>query len=1028
MNPSRRLILIILIPACGLVSVADAQPMAVSQTQAVALYRQGRFDAAAVLYQRVVAREPDNRGAVEDLLWAQWLGHNYADAAATAQRLTVLSPKNFNAWLILGQSSSALGHKEDALRAFERCRALAPHEKNVQFAIARVESALKNYDKAIVIFERLIREDPSNAALYPELARAQQLKGDTANAVTTWARALILFPDHNDYRFHEAESLYYSGDRASAMEKLNALATATPPYRPALEFLANDAIARGDVSKAEQWFEIELREATAADEPQLLQLADLYTRQGKNASAIDTLDRCLALNPMEVRLLLRKADVRKAQGRYRESIALYQQAIDRNPHSLKALLGLADAQSLSGHPQEALTALDRARTLDPTDPYLLVWESEYQYEKGDSLLAHQTLTYWLDAHRQDPTFAALLYHGLTNYNPDPELASASHRPTAVFEDHMAALHQAGYTAITPSQVKQWLAGENPLPAKSILITFDDARSDSFQNADPILKKYGFRAVMFAALVNVEGYFSNYAAWPELEQFAGNGRWSIESHGDLAHAYEAIDAQGHQGLFLLHPLWLKASERLETTEEWKERLRRDYAHSKEKITQHTGETPAAYAFPEGDYGQQDGAATADADSFNLSLARNTYSTAYHEDGYGMNGPTRDPVLLTRLEPEPDWTGAMLVRYLNDHTPALVMHRQMFRWAVWEGRYHEAGTWLSAMKQDGASQESLLVDEAGLRLAMGDSSLGQSLVLQALRENPSPEDKKWLSSQGTTTLSWNPTFLYQNDNRDRERWQFLQTLGEWHTGAYGWSVHQLVGAYHEGGVETVGDVGGGIGVERSLGLSHRLGLVATAHHLTSTTAQDTYSLVGSARSAWTDNIQTYVEGGRTIYDTARAIDANVVQRYGDVTLFWTPVSPWAASVRDRYTNLSDSNQRYTEIFEVSRKTIWPFLRGIARFTADDMDHVSPDYYSPQSLREYQAGFDASGMIYPRVKANLEYMPGVGTENGTGAQFIQDVDAGLAYQVTTQWSLRPSFNLAWTPTYRRDTYFLELLYNFK
>jgi hypothetical protein len=156
--------------------------------------------------------------------------------------------------------------------------------------------------------------------------------------------------------------------------------------------------------------------------------------------------------------------------------------------------------------------------------------------------------------------------------------------------------------------------------------------------------------------------------------------------------------------------------------------------------------------------------------------------------------------------------------------------------------------------------------------------------------------------------------------------------------------------------------------------------------------------------------------------------VIQHYGDLKVSWTPVSPWAAYVRGRFADLSDSNQRFTEILEVSRETLWHFLRGVGQFTADDMSHVSPNYYSPQSLREYQLGFEAKGILYPLVLGNLRYMPGIGTENGTGVQFIQDVDTGLEYQVLPQWSIRPSFELAWTPTYRRKTYLLELLYKFK
>jgi len=65
-----------------------------------------------------------------------------------------------------------------------------------------------------------------------------------------------------------------------------------------------------------------------------------------------------------------------------------------------------------------------------------------------------------------------------------------------FEEQMKYLHDAGYRAVTPENLEDFLLHKKPLPKKSIMITFDDGFLDNHKNALPILKKYNFNAVFF----------------------------------------------------------------------------------------------------------------------------------------------------------------------------------------------------------------------------------------------------------------------------------------------------------------------------------------------------------------------------------------------------------------------------------------------------------------------------------------------------------------------------------------------------
>jgi hypothetical protein len=67
---------------------------------------------------------------------------------------------------------------------------------------------------------------------------------------------------------------------------------------------------------------------------------------------------------------------------------------------------------------------------------------------------------------------------------------------SAFREQMEYLRDADYSSITRAQYERWVNGENvPLPAKPILITFDDAQS-SLQLATPVLKQTGFATTVY----------------------------------------------------------------------------------------------------------------------------------------------------------------------------------------------------------------------------------------------------------------------------------------------------------------------------------------------------------------------------------------------------------------------------------------------------------------------------------------------------------------------------------------------------
>ncbi|KLU58716.1 poly-beta-1,6-N-acetyl-D-glucosamine N-deacetylase precursor [Peptococcaceae bacterium CEB3] len=99
-------------------------------------------------------------------------------------------------------------------------------------------------------------------------------------------------------------------------------------------------------------------------------------------------------------------------------------------------------------------------------------------------------------------------------------------PPAQFEEQMAYLASHGYHDITPQQLEEFLHGQGLLPSKPFMITFDDGYTDNYTNAMPILRKYGFTALVFMVSSYVDG--TGYLSSRQLQGLVAAG-WSIGGH-------------------------------------------------------------------------------------------------------------------------------------------------------------------------------------------------------------------------------------------------------------------------------------------------------------------------------------------------------------------------------------------------------------------------------------------------------------------------------------------------------------------
>ncbi len=535
--------------------------------------------------------------------------------------------------------------------------------------------------------------------------------------------------------------------------------------------------------------------------------------------------------------------------------------------------------------------------------------------------------------------------------------------------------------------------------------------------------------MMAPVYNIESNPPGFASWNEISTFTSTGRWEIQAHGDQAHNMIKMDQEGHLRLFLTHKRWLDEKGRLETLDEWQDRIAADHESAKAKIRTHLGTVPVAFAYPEGDYGQVGTPNFPQSAALNRgSLCVQYYSICYTQDDIGLNVRSRDHALISRVEPQQGWTPEHLMRLISDRSAFVQMRQQLLLWDAWDGHPRAAYNWLELNRRAGVSKPLLLASEAQIRFTTGDHEQGLQLAQQALTLDPTLDNQLLVQSMAQSfNHDWAPSVSIFHDSHTRQNILFEQSVGSLEFHGVLMRALQGYSNYRESGVQPVGDVSAGVELKRVMGLGQTLSFQAAQHFLTGQ-GHDSFSVDGDFNSDWSSTFQTEASAGRNPYGMARALDADIDDQFVDLKASVGSDEKGKAQAEMRLADPTDNNERFTATIG----GIWPFaldgqIRIVGRFTADTTRFVSPNYYSPQALYMNQVGLGYLARVNETLKIDLSYLPGYGIEEGASNSYVQDVELNVEWDWQKKLQVRPSILLSSTPNYHSETYGLVLVRQF-
>lgn len=627
-------------------------------------YRNGDNAGAARFYREALKADPRNRAALRDYGWTLWREGDWAAVRRVWGDYIETYPELSEPHELMGRLELQHGDPKQAIAQAEQAMAVGGDTKAPEVLLTKAYLADGKFHRARDLGARL-------AATYPDDLPVQTLYAETlwrnldfASAKAQWRNVIDMGGDTPRAMHYWLRSTYETGAYDEAIAAAEGLVASGKASEPVIRLLAEDALVRDDVVATRRWYLLLTRRF-----PQRIAywtaLADVDRTTGDPRGEKRVLDEALSRHPDSPELRILAADVQRELGHPKRALTAYR--------AIRASLGRnrsifdGEVRSLNdcGLHAEALALLrDEGGDYLDADELALDEASilEDMGRRGEAASLRLRVTAPAAGTVELPI---LLYHGIAEHERTLNV------PLDRFEGEMQAIKNAGYTTITVSEMDAMLSGAARFPVKPILVTFDDARADSFRYADPVLARLGMKATMFVPTVRIADESAFNTDWASLARLSASGRWDFQGHGHLAHDPIAIDGDGALAEFLVNRQWLADEERLETHDEFVARVEADYATCFARLTANLPDQKVVgYAFPFSEMGQLHGGNDPEALDVNEATFRKLYRYGFVQDSTGYNRLTRGrsgPMLLRRMSVRREWDADRLLAQLASQAP-------------------------------------------------------------------------------------------------------------------------------------------------------------------------------------------------------------------------------------------------------------------------------------------------------------------------------------------------------------------------
>lgn len=312
-----------------------------SLEDAIRLHAAGAFDKARDIYKRILARAPQEAGALHGLALIA-IDQGVADKAMPFLASCLqIAPDNVVYRTSLGLALMKQGRRHEAAAQFLDATNRAPQFIEPRIHLARTLGRMNRRVEGLKILDDATRQFPSRADLWIAKGQEERLHGVPAAAEQSLRRALSLQPG----------DAHILNDLGVVVRAQGRTAEAVTIYREALTRAPHDPLSHGNLGNA-------LTALKRVDE------AERHLREA------------VALAPGSIEHRCNLAVFLTSQDRPQEAMVLFRDVIARAPHHADAWTNLGVAQLDMGEVKDAEASIRKAIAMAPQNAeahYNLAW-------------------------------------------------------------------------------------------------------------------------------------------------------------------------------------------------------------------------------------------------------------------------------------------------------------------------------------------------------------------------------------------------------------------------------------------------------------------------------------------------------------------------------------------------------------------------------------------------------------------------------------------------------------------------------
>jgi len=162
-----------------------------------------------------------------------------------------------------------------------------------------------------------------------------------------------------------------------------------------------------------------------------------------------------------------------------------------------------------------------------------------------------------------------------------------------FRQDLNYMKDNGYTPISMTDLIAYINEGKPLPERPIMITFDDGYESFHEYAYPMLKEYGYKAILSVIGKYADEYSEtddhhirySHSSWEQLKDLQSSGLIEIGNHTYNMHMYN----DGRHGC---------KKKKSESVAAYHKALSKDVGQMQEKCNEHLGIYPKIFTYPFG----------------------------------------------------------------------------------------------------------------------------------------------------------------------------------------------------------------------------------------------------------------------------------------------------------------------------------------------------------------------------------------------------------------------------------------------